>query len=49
MKHVALKVYEQVKNGDSTTTDDLIEAMNFFKSLRDDLMELGPVYSYLCY
>lgn len=44
MKHVALKVYEQVKNGDSITTDDLIEAMNFFKSLSDDLMKLGPVF-----
>ncbi len=44
MKHVALKVYEQVHNGDSITTDDLIEALNYFKHLRDILSVLGPVF-----
>lgn len=44
MKHVALKVYEQVKNGDSIDTTDLIHAMHWFKNTRDSLIVLGPVF-----
>lgn len=44
MKHVALKVYEQVKNGDSIDTVELVQAMNHFKTTRDHLSVLGPVF-----
>lgn len=44
MKHVALKVYEQVKNGDSINTMELVQAMNWFKTTRDHLVVLGPTF-----
>lgn len=43
-KHVALKVYEQFQSGDSIKTNELTEAVTFFKSLAESLGELGPVF-----
>ena len=43
-KHVALKVYEQFRSGDSIENGDLNEALRFFKSLVDDLSVMGPVF-----
>lgn len=43
-KHVALKVYEQFRSGDSINSDELTEALKFFKSLAGSLVVLGPVF-----
>lgn len=43
-KHVALKVYDQYKQGDSIKTEELNEALSFFKSVADSLVVLGPVF-----
>ena len=43
-KHVALKVYEQFQTGDSIKSDELTEALNYFKSLAEALVVLGPVF-----